>query len=428
MFLIFSQHITNRLQYTCDFVFKELLHCEYSITAAIEDFKQFTGPKLNYTHTKLSEEEFWLLPHGLLFENNIQPQHIDCFTHNNKKAFFKSSGGDLAFDIFATTFYLLSRYEEYLPHSKDEYGRYHYKESVAYKEDFLQLPLINYWIKDFALALQARLPAFNFQFSTFSFLPTYDIDIAYSYKGKGFIRNIGGFLQAPSLERILVLLGIKRDPFDSYYWLHALHKHQNLHPVYFFLVAQKNGIYDKNILPFKPCMENLIAEHAAKYITGIHPSWQSGDDETMLKREKDILEFLSGRFVTFSRQHYIRFNLPAGYRRLIEAAITDDHSMGYGNINGFRASVASSFYWFDLEKNEITTLRIHPFCYMDANSFYEQQHTAQQAFDEMMYYYKVCKEVNGTLITLWHNNFVGTDKQFAGWRNVYEKFILQVQL
>ena len=60
--------------------------------------------------------------------------------------------------------------------------------------------------------------------------------------------------------------------------------------------------------------------------------------------------------------------------------------MGYGSINGFRASVASSFYWYDLEKEEATTLRIFPFCFMDANSYYEQRQTTAQAMTELMRY------------------------------------------
>jgi hypothetical protein len=41
----------------------------------------------------------------------------------------------------------------------------------------------------------------------------------------------------------------------------------------------------------------------------------------------------------------------------------------------------------------------------------------------MLHYYKVCKDVNGTLITIWHNNFLGEAKEFNGWKEVYEKFI-----
>jgi hypothetical protein len=64
---------------------------------------------------------------------------------------------------------------------------------------------------------------------------------------------------------------------------------------------------------------------------------------------------------------------------------------------------------------------------MDANSLYEQKLSPLQAYDELMHYYNVCKKINGTLISIWHNNFLGTDMQFAGWRDCYEKFIAQVQ-
>jgi hypothetical protein len=97
--------------------------------------------------------------------------------------------------------------------------------------------------------------------------------------------------------------------------------------------------------------------------------------------------------------------------------------MGYGSINGFRASIASPFYWYDLEKESTTELKIYPFCFMDANSFFEQKQTTEQAFDEMTRYYQSIKSVNGTMITIWHNTFLGTAELFTGWREVYEKFI-----
>jgi hypothetical protein len=97
--------------------------------------------------------------------------------------------------------------------------------------------------------------------------------------------------------------------------------------------------------------------------------------------------------------------------------------MGYGTTNGFRASVAASFYWFDLEKNETTPLQLYPFCFMDANAFYEQKLSAMQAYEELRRYYTSIKKVNGLMITIWHNTFLGTDINFKGWREVYELFM-----
>jgi hypothetical protein len=433
MVLIYSHIGSSRLQYTCSFVFKELLGIDYELTIDSDAFKNFTGVKINYSDTKITAAEFYIKNHTLLFDHGIQNQTIDCFIFENTKAFFKTENSDLPFDIFAASFYLLSRYEEYLPHKKDMYGRYAHENSLAYHERFLNLPLVNIWVKSFAEKLKQKFAqdalgkTFNFQLSTFNFLPTYDIDIAYSYRHKGLLRNAGGFLKSPSAGRIKVLAGIVKDPFDSYAWLHALHQQYNVQPVYFFLVAEQNGLYDKNILPHTDAMWRLVKLHAKKYRVGLHPSWQSGDNGALLKTEKELLEAMSGNSVTRSRQHYIRFNLPEGYQRLIAAGITDDYSMGYGSINGFRASVASSFNWYDLQNERLTALRIHPFCFMDANAFYEQKQTPRQSATELLHYYTICKSVNGTLITIFHNNFLGTAKEFAGWQAIYEQFTAQVQ-
>ena len=421
--LIYTKNSTSRLRYICHFIFKDLLNKDFAIVSDAEVFKNTDGIKINYSNTNICEKEMQVLPVGLLFEQHITAQKIECVDINNQKAFFKTSATDFPFDIFAASFYLLSRYEEYLPHQKDMYGRYAHENSLAFKEGFLNIPLINIWAKDFATAIQKRFQSFNFQLSTFNFQPTYDIDIAYSYHHKGLIRNVGGFLKAPSLERIKVLVGLNRDPFDSYDWLNTLHEKYQLSPVYFFLLAAKNSLFDKNISPTTMGMQQLVGNIANKYTIGIHPSWQSGDEAALLKKEKQLLETMSEKPVTISRQHYIRFNLPEGYRRLSEVDITDDYSMGYGSINGFRASVASAFNWYDLEKEETTDLRIHPFCYMEANSYYEQKLTPKAAFEELMHYYNICKQSSGSLITIWHNHMLGSGKLYKGWGETYEKFL-----
>lgn len=426
MVLIYAHTTTARLQYICNFIFKQLLHVEFKITIDSEEFKNHTGVCINYSDSSIRSEELGIRNVRLLFEGNITEQKIECFTTKTFKAFFKIENSDIEFDIFAASFYLLSRYEEYLPHQKDMYGRYSHENSVAFKENFLQLPLINIWVKHFAEIINKKYSIFNIQYSIFKYVPTYDIDMAYSYKHKGVIRNIGGFFKNPSLERIKVLLGLQKDPFDSYDEINNLHKQYNLSAIYFFLLAQKTSAFDKNIALHKNAMWRLIKLHAKKYSIGIHPSYQSANNISILNKEKSYLEAISELGITNSRQHFIKFNLPEGYRNLIGAGIKDDYSMGYGTINGFRASVATSFNWFDVENNEETELSIHPFCFMDANSHYEQIQTAQQSFDELMHYYNICREVGGTLITIFHNNFLGTGKEFKGWATMYEAFVEEV--
>jgi len=427
--IVFSHTITSRLQYILDFLGKETIGKPFYAINDIEAFRQYAGPKINYSKERITESEYRIQNIELLFEKGCNEQKIECFEINNCKAFFKTEG-DFPFDIFAASFYLLSRYEEYLPHQKDIYGRYAHENSLAFREGFLHLPLINVWIEDFKEALESKFPELTSHHLSFIFLPTYDIDEAYSYKHKEWWRTIGGIMRSMAngqwsivAERSKVLLGTRKDPFDSFQWMDQLHQQFGLQPIYFFLIPNKGSRYDKNISPSKRSMQELIREHSERYSIGIHPSWQSGDDPEKLKLEILKLGHISGKQITSSRQHYIRFTLPGTYRQLIDLGIESDFSMGYGSINGFRASVASPFFWYDLEKEEQTKLLLYPFCFMEANSFYEQELSAERAFEELKDYFDIVRSLNGTLITIWHNSFLGTAKQFRGWRELYKKFI-----
>jgi hypothetical protein len=431
--IIFSNTITPRLRYISDFIGKEITGKPFDVTADEQIFRQYDGPKINYSKHKIFDSELFIQNTELLFENEIKEQAIEFFEINGYKAFFKTEG-NFPFDIFAACFFLLSRYEEYLPHKKDIYGRYAHENSLAFKENFLQLPLVNIWIENFKKVLKNKFPPFITHHSSFSFIPTYDIDEAYAYIHKQWWRKIGGLAKdiingewSIVKERISVLSGKKKDPYDTFEWMDNLNRHFNLKPVYFFLIADKTAEYDKNIIPAKKQMEELILHHSDIYSIGIHPSWQSGDDGEKLKTEILKLGHISGKQINNSRQHYIRFTLPKTYRQLIDSGISSEYSMGYGSINGFRASVATPFYWYDLKKEEQTSLMIYPFCFMEANSFYEQKFSPHQAFEELKHYYHIVKSVNGTLITIWHNSFLGTAKMFKDWKEIYEQFISLVK-
>lgn len=440
--IIYSHSISPRLQYVVDFLSQYYGHV-FKLTS---DEHLFTSSplrcKINYSYHRIGDKAIWIHPHSLLFQTAIHPLQIECFKHlpqgesrETYTCFFKAEG-DWPFDLLAAIFFLITRYEEYLPHKKDSYGRYAHQNSLAFQNDFLHLPLVNIWLEDLRHLLSARdSSAFakSAADKRFTVLPTYDIDMAWSFQHKGFGRNAVALakrffsLKWRSLaQRIKVLQRKEKDSYDAYEWMNVLHEKYALKPFYFFLVAAQLSKHDKNTSIKNEAFQNLIRETAALYSIGLHPSWRSGDEPALLKKEKQWLEKMSGQNIDASRQHFIRFDLPHTYRQLIEAGIRHDHSMGYGSINGFRASIASPFYWYDLQKEEATHLLVHPFCFMDANAYYEQKLSPQEAFEEMLYFYNTVRSVNGLLITIWHNSFLGTDAAFAGWREVYEQFVAQV--
>ncbi len=428
--LLFSTQSSPRLQYIFTIFCNAIGITSFDLTTNLNYYKAFIGARINYSDSRISQNECWVYPVNILFETEIAPQTITCFERKGYKAFFATSNGDFSFDVLAASFYLLTRYEEYLPHEKDEYGRYAHTNSLAYKEGFLQLPLVNTWLQECAHYLQQKYSFTNLQPPFFQYVPTYDIDIAWSYYSKGFMRNMGGLVRnvlrgewGLSKERSMVLLGGVNDPFDVYEWLDGLHEQYSLHPVYFFLMAFKRGRYDKNIHPQNKNFKLLISKLSVMYNSGIHPSWQSGDDSACLQNEIDSLKTITRKDIAYSRQHYIRMHLPQTYRQLIQAGIQYDFSMGYGSINGFRASFCLPYKWYDLTTEQATDLTLYPFCYMDANSKFEQKLSPQQALPEMDHYYKVIKKVNGTLVTIFHNHLLTEQPNQVAWRKMYEQFL-----
>jgi len=393
-------------------------------------FCSLTIPKINYSVERLTPTELFVEPAQLLFEKKIRIQDITCFQYNARPAFFKSEESDFPFDIFSATFYLLSRYEEYLPHSKNSYGAYAHENSLAFNQKFLHIPLINYWIEDFKEIILKKWPSLNLKQNTFRFIPTYDIDTAWKYQHKGLTRNLGSLFRHSFMlnfqavkQQVAVLKGRQQDPWDAYSWLEELHQRHRLHPIYFFLMTKKRSKHDRNLSPNKPAFQRLIRELQANSEIGIHPSWLTMYNSKTLLSEINLLQEISSNTVTNSRQHFIRWQLPSTYRSLIQYGIQNEFSMGYSTINGFRASVASPYKWFDLPSETTTTLRLWPFCFMDSTAIFEQHSTEEQAFREIKAFAQEIKKVNGIMITIWHNNYLGTDPLFRGWKNVYKKFV-----
>lgn len=432
--LFYTETISPRLQYIIDFAVREMGMDAWKLTTDKNELLEYGGPRITYTPERIINEGYWIKPHGLLSETGIRQQHITCFSYRDNKAFFKT-GGDLPFDVFAASFYLLSRYEEYLPYQKDLYGRYPHDQSIAWKERFLDIPLVNYWLLYLAEELTARFPQMLTKRARFTYIPTYDIDEAFCYKHKSWFRRVGGafrnIIKAQWEElrlRRAVTRGQTNDPFDAFARMHELNGINDLRPVYFFLVAKQTGRYDRHIPPSHPAMKKLIIEQASKYRIGLHPSWQSGDKPHLLKLEINILEKIADIRLIASRQHFIRLTIPETYRRIAEAGIMEDYSMGYGSVNGFRASVASPFFWYDLAREKASSLLLYPFCFMDANSYFEQKQTPDAALQEMRHYYQVVRRIDGVLITIWHNTFLGTAERFSGWGEVYAKFLEEINL
>lgn len=367
-------------------------------------------PVLNYSD-EILENAFTVKPHSLLSESGIKDYVIEVSNDAIfRKVFFKSGKGDLNFDIFSASFWLISRYEEYLPHKTDKYNRFHYKSSLAYQYDFLEIPLVNIWLDQLEILIQKKFPDLIFKKRIFNFISTIDIDNAYQFLHKGFVRTFAGILNdilkrdfKNLRERFHIISGRKTDPFDPYEFLITTHRDKNISAIYFFLLGDY-GINDKNHSANNFSFQELI-KHLADYsAVGIHPSFGSNESLHKLKIEISRLSNITHFPVAKSRQHFSMLTFPKTYQNLLLAGIKDDYSMGYTNRNGFRASFCFPFNWYSLDDEQETSLKIHPFCITENTLSYYSRAT-NVAFstlaDPIINYVKSC---GGELVSVFHND------------------------
>ena len=124
-----------------------------------------------------------------------------------------------------------------------------------------------------------------------------------------------------------------------------------------------------------------------------------------------------------SRQHYLRFSLPETYQQLIDLEIEEDYSMGYASHVGFRASTCTPFYFYDLDFEIQTPLKIFPFVLMDTTLNDYMKLTPKQSLGRIKDLYMEVKKVNGTLITLFHNESISGYMRWNGWQRVYQTML-----
>ena len=431
MLLIYSHTITNRLKYIFKTIFVDVLLVKIEFTTDVQFFENFEGVKINYSDSKLNTGLFFQTSR-LLFENTIQKQKIELTNFEGKPSFF-SVGNDalFPFDVFAASFYLISRYEEYLPHKQDVHERFLGEQSLAVQHNFIEEPLVNYWINHLVEIIENAYPNFKFPNRTFEFVSTLDIDNAYAYQHKGFVRTIGALTKAllkgnNFSNRLKVLFGNSKDPYDTFDYQTEIHTKYNISPIYFFLIGDY-GKYDKNIPYNNKTFQNLIQSVSKKNEIGIHPSYASNNNSEKIGIEKDRLHTISKKEIKQSRQHYLKLNLPKTYNNLIENKITVDHTMGYAEYPGFRASICSPYYFYNLEQEKETSLQLFPFTTMEATFQYYQKSSPEKALEKILELMQKVKNVSGTFISVWHNESLSNEGIWKGWKIVYEKMLKESQ-
>lgn len=429
-----------RLNYILDEILHQRFGLDYKITTSEEYFENSQSPKINYS-TQLFHRCINIPASNLLFEYEINKFNI--YVSENavwQKLFFEEKLNEgnhievpkqhLAFDILAASFYLISRYEEYLPTQKDKHGRYKHENSVAFKNNFLELPLVDIWMNELNTVLLNEYPNLKIKNSEFEICNSFDLDFPYKYLGLGFYRNfkkaIGNILRFDFEELKLQISVISRktkDPFDTYDLVIEESKKTKAKTIFFFLLSQKETQLDKNQNTNSIAFVELIKTLSQNFESGLHPSYYSSINEKIWIEEKRTYEKITEKKLNISRNHFLKIDFPTSFQQLVKHTISEDYSLAYSNAIGFRASTSFPFRFFDLQKNEATNLIINPCCLMDVTLKDAMQLSPEMAIKKVIELKEKVKNVSGNFISIWHNSSLSENKEWLGWRKVWKEIL-----
>ncbi|AXT62911.1 hypothetical protein D1816_22070 [Aquimarina sp. AD10] len=426
MVLIHVQKVTPRVSYTFKHICRRILKLDVDFTAKIETFIAHDGPKFSYGKQPLGKELYFQSVE-LLFEHGLNDVDIHVQDWEETKCFFQvqHENAALPFDIFAATFYLLTRYEEYLPHVKDNLGRFPATESIAYIHDFLKDPVIDIWAYKFKKILLEKYANLELEEKKFNIIPVVSVSQAFAYKNKGFLRSIGGGfrdlwgLKLDELtDRIKVSLGLKKDPYDTFDFIIDLQKQKKRKAKVLFGLGDYSN-YEKNI-GFNHLKHRTLIKHIADYLdVGLKVSYEAISNLSILTKEKERSENILNRRLKYVICGFFKIKLPEAYRNFIELEVEEDYSMGYSGYPGFRAGTCTPFMFYDLDYEVQTPLVIYSFCLanLGGEEFVKNETFAR---NEVVAYIEKIKKVKGCFIPVFGNTLFSDLQEQPYWKSILE--------
>ena len=423
MLLVYTPHITPRLKFVFKQICTRILGVEVDFTSKVQELVAHDSLKMSYTTQQLGNE-FYIKSNSILFEQGISDLDIHIHDWEDTKCFFyNGKKSAIPFDIFAASFFMLSRYEEYLPHLKDEFGRFPKEDSFGFKYGFLHQPVVDIWAYKFRDALKIKFPTYEFPKRKFDIDIVIDVPTAFYFKHKGLMRTIGGTLTDIGTfkfkrlyQRYLVLFNLKKDPYNTFNWIINKQKQIKKRFNTFFLIGDFST-YDKNVSINKKRFVSLIKNVSDYCNVGLKASYFAVEDSKILKKEKNNLEHIINTSLKSSRNSFSKLNLPNSYRNLIDLEIFKDYTMGYTNAIGFRAGTCTPFLFYDLDYEIQTPLEIHPFHLLDFTllklvSQLDKKERLQRLIHEI-------KKVDGTLTTVFHNYTFSNEERWKGFKELF---------
>ncbi len=401
--VIFSSILSNRLNYVLETIFEQRLKVSYILT---DNTQLINSNDVVIEYNKVSTTDYDFIE----ADDFIQQRELtDGFRpgisgEEEELLLFPTESSVFSMDIFSAVFYCLSHYDAYIQKEFDAHHRVKFDKWFPRKSGLDRLPYVEIWqdkIKNYLeiRGLSCHVPAFEQDIS-------FDIDHIYLMDQRPFFQHIkasiGDILKLNFFQlfhRWLIILGITEDPAEKFFDL----LDYNFKNRFNFFILMKHG-KNNSLNPLNELKKLLIKKLKKHGEIGIHPSYEASYKTDLIQKETNQLTEIVEYKITESRFHFLRINFPSSFHQLISAGIKTDKSIGYYDQPGFLSSTCLPYQFFDPVKNEVTSLFIEPFVWMDSMNKYYRDLDEKEEKSELMNYKSIVRKYNGKFNVVFHND------------------------
>jgi hypothetical protein len=405
-----NNNISER-KYIIDILFNEFLGLEYSLEIGSIDYEIILSNQKNLT----IKDTFF----------NKYPKYLEYLKLENiPKDIYE-------LDIFALSFFMLTRWEEYVNKNRDSHNRFPAYESLAYKQGFLDRPIVNEELEKLKKQLLWFDSSLKFKKREFELILTHDVDDVKFWKSKKQLFRIvvGDILKRKDIklaisrvkEYYLVSSGKIKDPFDTFDWLMDRSEELGLKSRFYFMsggITKYDNRYD--IREQKQLIDKMVKRG---HIIGIHPSYNAYNSFEQLKKEKELLEDVIGNKIVEGREHYLRFEVPTTWQIWEDNGLEIDSTCGYTDKEGFRCGVCYEYSVFNILRRKKLNLKEKPLVVMEGSFLNYQTNIQPIEMEEKIFnLINEVKKYKGQFIFLWHNSSFNT-AEWKKYTDIYSRIV-----
>lgn len=336
-------------------------------------------------------------------------------------------------DIFSSSFFMLTRWEEYVNTARDRHDRFPMEESLAYKNGFSHRPIVNEYVEMLWNMLVFLGCKQSRKRREFQLIATHDVDRVYRWGSiaqsiKYFFKDLGKQKKLfcfglngeekvdeanskkyfPSIETIkdffLTKTGIKKDPFATFDYLMDMAERFNIKAHFFFMAGGDSSFNRRYSLSIFDFCKLLIRIDERKHKIGFHPSYSSYLDKEQWAKEYKALSLVSPQKVLCGRQHYLRFEVPNTWQTWNDHNMLWDSTLGFAEKESFRCGVCYEYSVYNILTRKKLQVKELPLIVMDGSIVFYQNYPPQEAEVKIREMIFRVKKFKGNFVFLWHNS------------------------